>query len=25
MVSPMEFIRILEETKMIIPVGHWIF
>ncbi len=25
MVSPMEFIRILEETKMIIPVGRWIF
>lgn len=25
MVSPMEFVRILEETKMIIPVGHWVF
>lgn len=25
MVSPMEFVRILEETKMIIPVGRWIF
>ncbi len=25
MVSPMEFISILEETKMIIPVGRWIF
>ncbi|MCR5176420.1 MAG: GGDEF and EAL domain-containing protein [Anaerovibrio sp.] len=25
MVSPMEFIRILEDTKMIIPVGRWIF
>lgn len=24
MVSPMEFIRILEETKMIIPVGRWV-
>ena len=25
MVSPMEFVRILEETKMIILVGRWIF
>lgn len=25
MVSPMEFIRILEETKMIIWVGRWVF
>jgi diguanylate cyclase (GGDEF)-like protein len=25
MVSPMEFISILEDTKMIIPVGRWIF
>ena len=25
MVAPMEFITILEETKMIIPVGRWIF
>lgn len=25
MVAPREFIRILEETKMIIPVGRWIF
>ena len=25
MVSPMEFVRILEETKMIIPVGRWAF
>lgn len=25
MVSPMEFVRILEETRMIIPVGRWIF
>ncbi|WP_302947839.1 bifunctional diguanylate cyclase/phosphodiesterase [uncultured Selenomonas sp.] len=25
MVAPMEFIRILEETKTIVPVGRWIF
>lgn len=25
MVSPTEFVRILEETRMIIPVGRWIF
>ena len=25
MVSPMEFIPILEETKLILPVGKWIF
>lgn len=25
MVAPMEFIPILEETKLIVPVGHWIF
>ena len=25
MVAPMEFIPILEETKMIIPVGKWVF
>ena len=25
MVSPMEFIPILEETKLIIPVGRWVF
>lgn len=25
MVAPMEFIAILEETKMIVPVGRWIF
>ena len=25
MVAPMEFIPILEETKLIIPVGRWIF
>lgn len=25
MVSPMEFVPILEETKLIIPVGKWIF
>jgi len=25
MVSPMEFIPILEETKLILPVGRWVF
>ena len=25
MVAPMEFIKILEETKTIVPVGRWIF
>ena len=25
MVAPMEFIRILEETKAIVPVGRWVF
>lgn len=25
MVAPMEFIRLLEETKLIIPVGKWLF